>query len=63
MIKENQVKIRVQRCWGYFRLINPEGQRECITGEEWTRELAKRALDIYENCYHYSRRNIRFDHE
>lgn len=59
--------VRVERCWGggdkyYFRLTMPNGSRECISGEKWTRAVASEALDLLEGVYHLPRRNIRFYH-
>ena len=60
------MKIKVESCWSgcdrfYFRLTLPHGGRERIEGETWTRETARRALDLLESVYHLPRRNIRFD--
>lgn len=60
--------VKVERCWAggekyYFLLtIPPNGSRERISGEKWTRETATEALDLLEKVYHFPRRNIRFYH-
>ena len=59
--------IRVERCWNggtrfSFRLTMPDGSRESVTGEEWTRKVAGEALNIAEHVYGYDRRNVRFSH-
>ena len=57
--------IKVEGCWNggskySFRLTMPDGSRESIMGEDWTRKLASRALDIAEHVYGFNRRKIRF---
>jgi hypothetical protein len=59
------MRIRVELCWhGHnrfsFRLTLPWGDREYIEGETWTRETARRALDLLESAYRLPRRNVRF---
>ena len=58
--------IKVESCWGgnnhyTFRLTTPDGSREYVRGDEWSRKLASEALDIFEKVYGLSRRKIRFD--
>jgi hypothetical protein len=39
----------------------PDGRRESIRGEAWTRRTASEALDIIEKVYHIERGAVRFD--
>lgn len=45
-----------------FRLTTPDGKREYVRGEKWTRKLASEALDLYQYVYKFKRKNIRFVH-
>ncbi len=57
------MNIRVESCLGnhmYFRMTDPKGNREFVNGDTWTRAIASDALEIWEKCYHYPRRNIHF---
>lgn len=61
------MRIKVEACWGgnsryYFRLTLPDGSRECLRGEVWSRALAREALDMLVSLYGLRRSNIRFDH-
>lgn len=59
------MKIKVEGVCGSklgYRMTDPQGRRETVSGVLWTRTLAKKALDIWENVYGYKRRNIRFIH-
>lgn len=64
---ERKIKrIKVESCWGggerfSFRLTFPDGSRESISGDTWTRKTASQALDIAEHVYGYDRRNVRFE--
>lgn len=58
--------IKAERCWGggenfSFRLTMPCGARESVKGEEWTRAVAREALNIAEYVYGLKRRNVKFD--
>jgi hypothetical protein len=60
------MRIRVESCWNggkslYFRLTLPDGSRETVGGERWTRSVASEALDLLEALYHLKRRSIRLD--
>jgi hypothetical protein len=56
--------IKVEAVWGGrssgFRLTLPNGDREQVAGDKWTRRLASQALDILEHVYHLKRSTIRF---
>lgn len=59
--------VKVEACYGShynfsFRLTLPDGRREFITGETWTRDIAIIAKDRISNLYHVERDAIRFDH-
>lgn len=57
------MKVKVERCLGgYFRLTMPGGERENVNGDEWTREVASRALDVCEHLYGMDRSRVRFQH-
>lgn len=60
-------RIVVERCWGgkniYFRLTMPNGEREFVRQETWTRKTATEALDLLEGVYGYCRQAIRFVHK
>lgn len=61
------MRIKVEACWGgntcyYFRLTLPDGSRECLRGEYWSRALAREALDKLVSLYGLRRSAIRFDH-
>jgi len=59
------MKVYVERCTGKFRLTLPCGSREFISnpeGDLWCRKFATEALDILENLYGATRRNVRFEH-
>ncbi len=52
--------IKVERCWGgKFMMETPDGKREFIRAETWTRRESRQALDLYENVYHFQRSKIR----
>lgn len=58
--------VRVESCWGggdrfYFRLTLPDGRREIVTGDRWSRKLATIALDLLE-LHAIPRRSVRFSH-
>lgn len=56
--------VRVEMCWNgrnlRARLTLPDGSRESVPCEAWSRRCATKALDIIENVYGLKRRNIRF---
>lgn len=57
--------VKVEACWSggnkyTFRLTLPNGTRESVTGQTWTRALASEALDLLANVYGYNRRAVRF---
>jgi hypothetical protein len=59
--------IKVESCWSggdkyAFRLTLPNGEREHIGGDKWTRFHASQALDLLESVYGLNRKNIRFRH-
>ena len=59
--------IRVEHCWGggkrlYYRLTLPDGRRETIDGDSWTRKLAGYAKTMLSELYHVERGSIRFRH-
>lgn len=59
------MKVKVEACWSggknyYFRLTLPDGSRESVPGESWTRKVASQALDLIESNYKVPRRKIRF---
>lgn len=62
------MNIRVEGCFDgsfYFRTTDSKGNRVLVRGdsgksETWTREIASKALDVWEHCYHYPRKSIRF---
>lgn len=60
------MKVRVEHCWGgnrsYFRLTLPNGERELLRGDTWTRKIASEALDIAERLYGANRNSVRFIH-
>lgn len=62
------MKFRVERCWSgnhnySFRVSNKTtALRFHVTGEEWTRDLARQALDTIERSQACLRRNVRFHH-
>lgn len=60
------MRIRVDACWAgtrcYFRLTLPDGSRECLRGEYWSRALSSEALDKLEALYGLRRSAIRFVH-
>ena len=60
------MRIKVEACWGgntcyYFRLTLPDGSREYLRGEYWSRALAREALNKLEALYGLRRSTIRFD--
>lgn len=61
------MQVRVERCWCggekfTFRLTMPDGSREFVPGETWTRATAAEALNLLEHVYHVPRRTVRFTH-
>ena len=62
-----RVSVKVAQCWNggnkySFRLTMPDGSRESIGGQDWTRKVARTALDLLQNVYGYERRKVRFRH-
>lgn len=58
--------IKVTPCYGsrpYFRLTLPDGSRENIPGDTWTRATAAEALDILQHVYGLDRAAVRFIHD
>lgn len=57
------ILIKVERIWpgDRWQLQTPEGKREIIRAEKWTRAQSREALDLFENVYNYPRKKIRFD--
>ena len=61
------MKIKVEACWGgndhyYFRLTLPDGSRESINAEKWTRATASLALDRIQRACGVPRKSVRFEH-
>lgn len=61
------MKVAIDRTLTGFRLTLPNGAREFIRyhenlGNWWCRAYARQALDILENLYGATRRNVRFEH-
>jgi len=58
-----RITIKVERCWpsNRWQMTTPDGQRETLYAEEWTRKESSWALDLFEKVYHYRRKDIRFD--
>jgi hypothetical protein len=54
------MRIKVERTLQGFRLTDKYGNREYLSGRDWTRKLASQALDVYEYVYGYRRKTIRF---
>jgi len=44
-----------------WQMETPDGKREVLRAESWTRVQSSEALDLFENVYHYPRQAIRFD--
>jgi len=61
------MKVRVEGTYGpssgfRYRLTLPDGRRTSLPGDDWTRELASRALDEVQRLTGARRGSIRFDH-
>jgi hypothetical protein len=61
------MKVKIERCFAggnfYFRLVLPNGQRERINEENWTRKVSSEALDLLESVYGFQRNKIKFIHQ
>jgi hypothetical protein len=62
------MRVKVERCFNgnrdvyTYRMTLPDGRRESIRGEQWSRSLASEAKDRLSSLYHVNRDAIRFDH-
>lgn len=58
-----RIIIKVERCFpgNRWRMTTPNGNRETLHAEKWTKRESSRALDLFENVYHYRRKDIHFE--
>ena len=59
------MKVRVEGTYGShfrFRITLPDGRRFSLRGMDWTRKMAREALDTIQLIMDVRRRNIRFEH-
>lgn len=64
-MRGTDVRVTVERTTIGFRLTMPCGSREYVKNPDndwWDRGFATTALDILENLYDVTRRNVRFEH-